>query len=329
MERMVLVSSEAVAGEGEDSHTLRTAEQGDLFAAFDGCGGMGSKRYLGGDSKTGAYLAARLAAQCIGEWYGREKERFPENEEQVDRLIRGLEKELKTRFVAYRDELLTQERSTLRIVGSMQKNLPTTMCAVWTHIQPDGRIDCLFIWVGDTRGYVLTPKGLIQITTDDVNDRYDALENLYHDAPLQNVINADVPFQLHRRLISVKPPFLAMAATDGAFGYLPTPMEFEHLLLHSLSSIKTQSNWQKKLERELTKTTADDCTLLMAIYGYDSFEQMQDDFDNRHHELQAAEVTPVRRRRQNLDYARTRWQEYQKGYDLLERENHGDIIWRL
>ena len=43
--------------------------------------------------------------------------------------------------------------------------------------------------------------------------------------------------------------------------------------------------------------------------------------------LQAAFVTPVRRRRQSVAFARGLWAEYRKGYELSEEARHAD--WRL
>ena len=73
--------------------------------------------------------------------------------------------------------------------------------------------------------------------------------------------------------VRVRPvgPCVLLCATDGCFGYLKSPMEFEHLLLSTLEASKSVDAWQEKLERVLDEIAGDDQSLAAVIIGYGSF----------------------------------------------------------
>ena len=84
-------------------------------------------------------------------------------------------------------------------------------------------------WAGDSRAYVFDPDGARQLSTDDLRDPGDALANLRHDSVVSNAMSADTEFHVSYRRVELQAPFLLVCATDGCFGYVPTPMHFEHL----------------------------------------------------------------------------------------------------
>ena len=84
-------------------------------------------------------------------------------------------------------------------------------------------------WAGDSRAYVLPADGARQLSTDDLRDPSDAMANLRRDSVVSNAMSADTDFHVNYRRVELKAPFLLVCATDGCFGYVPTPMHFEHL----------------------------------------------------------------------------------------------------
>ena len=78
-------------------------------------------------------------------------------------------------------------------------------------------------------------RGARQLTTDDLRDPGDALANLRRDSVVSNAMSADTEFHVNYRQVELQAPFLVVCATDGCFGYLPTPMHFEHLVLEPLT----------------------------------------------------------------------------------------------
>ena len=103
-------------------------------------------------------------------------------------------------------------------------------------------------WAGDSRAYVVTADGVAQLTTDDLRDPGDALANLRRDSVVSNAMSADTDFHVSYRRVSCDAPFLLVGATDGCFGYVPTPMHFEHLLLRALAGARSTQAWSTALQ---------------------------------------------------------------------------------
>lgn len=324
-EQCVHVSLAVVPECGEDSFDFHLDAGGGFLCVADGCGGLGAKRYEHAQEHTGAYLAARLATKCVCDWA--KKCAIPETPQEGRNLAVALEELLAAEMKGF--EMAHASQRGARIVGSMQRALPTTLCVALVERLPQKAVDLLFLWAGDSRGYLLGAGGLRQLTADHTTAAADALDGLYCDASLQNMINADEPFALSARRLRTESPCLVITATDGAFAYLPTPMEFEWLLLSTLMASETAEKWQNKLACKLNKVASDDCTVLIAMVGYESFEELKESFAERHNELQREYITPVRRRRMNLDYARVKWEAYRKDYDWTEGTAHDKLDWRI
>lgn len=64
-----VISGEMIEGKGEDSYSYRCKEKKGFIGVFDGCGGIGGKRYERFDYHTGAYLASRGVALATLEWW--------------------------------------------------------------------------------------------------------------------------------------------------------------------------------------------------------------------------------------------------------------------
>jgi len=153
---------------GEDCFVVLQKPECMALCVADGCGGLGSRRYPGLKNHTGAYAASRLAVHVFRQWA----------ENKADRA-RGceLEQALESAFRKVADRECIVQGS--RIVGSMQRRLPTTFCAALV-----GKDKADFLWAGDTRAYVLDEQGLHQCTGDHLKGTPDPFENLYRDMPL-------------------------------------------------------------------------------------------------------------------------------------------------
>ena len=126
--------------------------------------------------------------------------------------------------------------SSSKIRGTLTKRLPTTLLvAKAERFQQKPilmRID--FWWAGDSRAFLIQPNaGLAALTRDHVLPS-DALEQLRTDPPIQNTISSSVPFSIQHGAIGVPGPFLLLLASDGVFGYLPTPGMLELGILEAL-----------------------------------------------------------------------------------------------
>lgn len=303
----------ALPNAGEDSYALHTDEECTFLCVTDGCGGLGSKRYEKLENCTGAYIAARLAARTFADW-AQVHQNVPIKKESADVLCRELSDKLFYALKDFADAHNTEEKS--RIVGSMQRRFPTTLCAVTAYKE-----HLCFWWAGDSRGYVLDAFGLHQFTRDHVRGQLDPFEMLYRDAPLSNLLSADQKKQLQYRMTTLYRPSVVIVATDGVYSGLPTPMEAEMLLLDTLRLAKNISDWEQRLQKCIAANAQDDATMLMLPIGFQDFDQMKETLMPRRKSLQKQFITPVRRHKGDIHYAHEKWLQYQPLYDCTEAQH--------
>lgn len=272
---VICVDKAKIEGKGEDAAAFYFSRPDiHYIGVYDGCGGAGAKKYR---DMTGAYIASRYAAYIVGNLY--------ENGIQFSDLKENIYKNLKSGFDNLNKKLLS-ESSGLKIGGTMVKSLPTTASMIF--IEDTGSSDiikCNYIWAGDSRGYFLDSSGMHQITKDDLNSDEDAFSNLYNDGVLSNVICADNNFFLNSRIINIKLPAIVVSATDGSFGYYSTPMEFEYAVLSTLFESESTEEWEEKLTVYTAEASGDDSSLLLALYGFESFSSLKKYFKARYEHL--------------------------------------------
>lgn len=278
------ITGEITEGKGEDCCLADFSESGVVFAVFDGCGGIGSEQYGGPfQNHTGAYLASRTAASAFRKWFSCEfapgsVRLTPDNLPPVCQEVRGF-------LRAELDEAGKLVRSSdgqegLRIKGSMYKLLPTTASMVVGQYQ-DNQVNLYYLWAGDSRGYLLNKRGMMQITLDDTSRGLDAWDSLFEDQTLTNMLSADSDFHLHACHLLSDLPLLAIAATDGCFDYLPTPMDFEHLILGSLMNSGNYDEWLRAVDAGLKETAGDDYAMEIGVFGFSDFQDVKDYFRER------------------------------------------------
>ena len=292
-------AGEAIAGRGEDAWYYNCTDAVSIVSVFDGCGGIGARRYENYSGFTGAFVASRAAAGAAEAW-------FRTGAELTEASLRAaIDRALQ---VCGRYE---GPRSGLR--GSLSaKDFPTTMALITAFIEgQELRASCF--WAGDSRCYLLDGGGLRQLSLDDVEGS-DALANLTDDGVLKNVINAGTPFRINERAISCQPPCLLFSATDGCFGYIPSPMQFEYLLLDSLRSAGSLEEWDARLGEAFRSCAGDDFTLCIAGFGFGSYAGLQHFFKDRVRKLETQYIEPLGR---GVPAAEL-WSRYQKDYYLQE-----------
>lgn len=318
-----------VEGQGEDSDPiLRDGRELALVGVFDGMGGAGGTVYETPDGpRTGAYLASRLARDAVEqrmlqlldpEW----NLDGPATAEDLRRTVKDV--------LATRLSDLNAPRSGLR--SRLLRALPTTMALMALQRLEHGgdRWACHLFWAGDSRAYVVTADaGVCQLTLDDIRDAGDAMANLRGDSVVSNAMSADTDFVVHHRMVELTAPFLAVAATDGCFGYLPTPMHFEHLVLSTLRGSTDAASWSAALQTAIAEVTGDDASMALLGVGADDagFRRL---FASRADRLEREGIRPlddleaeVREAERHLDELRQRrgsteaqlWGRYKPGYE--------------
>ncbi|MBQ9828495.1 MAG: protein phosphatase 2C domain-containing protein [Lachnospiraceae bacterium] len=301
---------------GEDAFAYDLSRSDvNALAVFDGCGGAGAWKYPEFKNATGAFVAAQKMSESFSDWAAELKPEDIRNREHLETEFYGIT--LKTL------QALKRSCAPMGVAGSLVKSFPCTVSAAF--VTPDAEDSAILtiLNAGDSRVYILVPeRGLIQITKDDSRGGPDPLESLRDNAPISNLLNADKPFKIRTRQIRIYMPCAVICATDGVFGYVRSPMDFEYLLLKAVDDAGTAAELEEKLEDTVKKITGDDSTCLMAFYGWGSWDDIKKSLKGRLDEVSGM----VREMDRDWDSGngegtvRRIWDEYKKTtvYDELK-----------
>jgi serine/threonine protein phosphatase PrpC len=276
---------------GEDSDPiLRDGPDLGLVAVFDGMGGAGGTVYETPEGRrTGAYLASRIARDVVERRMLDllEPDWNLNGEAAAEDLHGSVQQALRERLAE-----LNAPPSGLR--SRLLRALPTTMAVVaLQRIHPGGSAwACHLLWAGDSRAYVFEPAGARQLSTDDLRDSGDAMENLRRDSVVSNAMSADTDFHVNYRRVELQAPFLVACATDGCFGYMRTPMHFEHLVLSTLRESRSTAAWSAGIQARIAEVTGDDAAMSMMGVGAD-FKEFRTLFAPRVDELDEQFIGPL------------------------------------
>ena len=306
-----------VPGQGEDSDPIvRDGRELALVGVFDGMGGAGGTVYETPDGpRTGAYLASRVARDVV-------EERMlalldPEWNLDGPAAARDLRRSVKG---ALAETLTALNAPTSGLRSKLLRALPTTMAvmALQRREPRRGRWAGHLFWSGDSRVYAFDPKtGAHQLTRDDLRDRGDALVNLRQDSLVSNAMSADTDFLVHHHQVELTAPFLAVAATDGCFGYVRTPIHFEHLVLAALRDSTDTASWSRLLQERILAITGDDASMAVLGVGADHAE-FRELFDARIREIEQGCVEPLDELEAEVSRAEQRAAEARRRHAALQ-----------
>ena len=281
-----------VQGQGEDSDPIvRDGRELGLVGVLDGMGGAGGTVYETPDGpRTGAYIGSRVARDVV-------EERMlalldPEWNLDGPAAARDVQRRVKS-ALADRLAELHAPKSGLR--SKLLRALPTTLAlmALQRREPRTGRWAGHLLWSGDSRVYVFHPvTGAHQLTLDDLRDHGDALANLREDSVVSNAMAADVDFIVNHRQVELTAPFVAVAATDGCFGYVRTPFHFEHLVLAALRDSTDTDSWSLLLQQRITAVTGDDAAMAVLGVGADH-KEFRELFASRTVDIEQRWVVPL------------------------------------
>lgn len=298
----------------EDCYAVGTLPSFCYMGVFDGCGGLGCQQISfqseAFPNHTSAWIASRIGAAAVESFF-RENGNQSFSHETVSKLEQVLNETFQTLKKKYwKDD---------GVSGSMRRNFPTTASIVVEDFQTN---QVFFLWSGDSRGYLCDKDGLAQMTRDDIRfHATDAFANLYQDSAMTKQWNADRTISVHCKEIKEISPAIYICATDGCFGFLSSPMEFEYMLLSTLEEADTPKEWEEKLIAQWLVHFGDDCTMTILPVGFTCFSDLKTFYQNRLHVLETnyqnsfSDETDVEERRQL-------WQQtYRTGYYRFRRED--------
>ena len=295
-----LICNEKIQSKGEDSGFEAYTHDAAVIGAFDGCGGLGSKTCPTISNKTEAYLASRAVSNAVKQWF---RYNFSIGFKwDVDSLKKYICANLKL-CQSCADE------TGLKLKGTMVRPFPSTIAMITFQIDK-GKLSTEHFWAGDSRTYVLDSFGIGQISIDDIKGE-DAMTNLTRDGALTNVLSADGKFFIHKAHFEPSHPCIMLCSSDGCFGYVSSPMEFELMILSSLEKSNCVDEWQRTLNDEISSRSGDDQTLALAAFGFSSFREMKKYFYDRY-----KAVLAVVQKFENADAGEKQllWEQYKPGY---------------
>lgn len=265
----VLIEHKPYEIKGEDAFAFSCIRNNlHAHAVFDGCGGSGAWKYSEFKNTTGAFVAAQSMANLFAKWYSQLPVGLVDDVDAISKSFHDMAA----------DELARLKASCapMGITGSLVKSFPCTASAALITKHDSGTIQLTSLQAGDSRIYYLTPQhGLVQFTQDESRGNPDALESLRDSVPLSNLLNADKPFFITAQKTLLSLPCAVISATDGMFGFLRSPMDFEYLLLNTLCQAKSMAEFEATFQREIARITGDDSTCVMFFYGWNSFEAVK------------------------------------------------------
>jgi hypothetical protein len=253
----------------------------------------------------------------------------------IDRHIDLLGKRIDDAFEKMNSGI-AEAQSSSQLRTKMQRNLPSTLAGWVYRAAPEREVTAF--WAGDSRCYILRDDGLCQVSRDDAKGNFDAFEAIREDPPLTNYISEKTPNSIKRRRLLYDNKLLLICASDGAFNYLQTPMDFEFVILNSLMSSKNMQTWADELAKRLQASTGDDVSMVLHPLGFDSFDDIKSFYNRRLDELSERFVEPLetlRERQAQLEKelaslrAATKektkevWGEYQVTYE--QHLHEGDL----
>ncbi|MDR1867170.1 MAG: hypothetical protein LBQ77_02750 [Treponema sp.] len=339
---LMSIYTEIIPGHGEDASPLcEQLDRGVLLGVFDGLGGAGSRKYtVNNTTKSGAYYASHLVHDAVNTFFKQPHHIQSVDKHSINRSVRNeLVPKLKKLIVSTLKEWLKKNEQGLpNLKSSLIKRLPTTAAVVYlfsgqavdfNHLSSEEVMDLspgldlhsLFLWSGDSRGYMLDPvNGLMQCTHDDLRSGGDAWENLWDDSPMSNYINADSDFSLNFYIKPMYNKSILFSATDGCFGYLKSPMHFEYLLLSTMNNAASMTLWESLLTTEIKSATSDDATLSLAAIGWNDFAELKKDFKERLKYISQEYIKPCEQLLQNQEKNSIKdlWKQYKSGYEAYE-----------
>lgn len=270
-----LICQDKIKNKGEDSYIANINQNAGIIGVYDGCGGIGARKYEEYDNQTGAFIASRVVAEGVNEWFNlwcEKKEEICSSKYLATPIKETIDKKLST----YREGIV--KKSILK--GGMQKDFPTTAAMAIVR-NFNGKSFVNILWSGDSRVYWLDNKGLHQLSCDDVEGE-DAMSNIHNDGVLKNVVSASNKYVLHEYAVENMNKGMLFTATDGCFGFLQSPMHFEFLFLDTLRMVSNIKDWENEVKKSIVNITGDDATISGILIGFDDFTDVKNYYMNRH-----------------------------------------------
>ena len=203
---------------------------GERYAfAFDGLGGSGSHRITMADGqvRTEALIAAQAAARSVDAIMAEHMETWTRRMDlsscaAAQRCAQEIAREIEAR-------LMTDLRAEAQRLSGEAERLPTTVAGWIAFPVAPGRTLGVALWAGDSRCYAIDAQRMRLYSRDDSQGERDAMEDCLGDSlQMSNLLSLGNAMTLHCVCQTFAWPTLLMAATDGFYKGVPSPMHLEY-----------------------------------------------------------------------------------------------------
>ena len=305
------VNLEASSGSGEDGHLILSGNDNNketcLIGVFDGLGGSSA----GFDGLKGGQIASKEASQVaqkiLSQWNGD--------------LIEEIAYQIQSTICQHLKSLADAKMPKSRLSGTLaSKRLCTTIALASVSERDQGIYGINLAWMGDSRIYFLSPsKGLQQLTIDDLRETKNAFEMIREDPPMSQYLTADIPlnWRIHHNFETIEERGCILACTDGCFQYLPTPWDFEKLLIETLINANSPAEWETSLVERYNQIKQDDVSLILIPFGFTDFGHIQESYRSRHENL----VSEYNNVSNDIESLRQLWDTYRIDYESKLKVN--------
>lgn len=310
----LFINEEQIPGRGEDSAMGIVRPNAAIAVSLDGCGGAGSEQYEGAGNATGARIAAEHAGSAVRAWFLQSGFGYYGTKGcTAEILSAGMKNAIRQEIMNVKERLDTGASG---VESRMLKKFPTTLAAVLLEVISADRIRCVSFWAGDSRTYVFSTSGLQQTSRDDIIGEGDPFDSLMYDDNLSNCVSADGDFDIHFSERELAEPCMVITATDGCFSYYVSPLQFEWILLDTLSESKSPSDWKDRLREAVGRYAGDDYTMSVMVVGFQNWNAVRRAYSARKQELEKDYLEELSEALTTADREkhRTIWLRYKKKY---------------
>jgi serine/threonine protein phosphatase PrpC/tetratricopeptide (TPR) repeat protein len=305
------VSLEVSSGSGEDCHLILNGSDNDketcVIGVFDGLGG----RSAGFDGLKGGQIASKEASQIVqkilSQWNGR----------LTEEIAHQIQSTICQHLKLQADAKMPKSRLSGTLTG---KRLCTTIALASISKREESIYDINLVWMGDSRIYFLSSsQGLQQLTVDDLEVKKDAFEMIREDPPMSQYLTADIPsnWRIHHNFETIEECGCILACTDGCFQYLPTPWDFEKLLIETLINANSPAEWETSLVERYNQIKQDDVSLILIPFGFTDFGHIQESYRSRNENL----VAKYNNVSNDIESLRQLWDTYRINYESKLKVN--------
>lgn len=308
-------NEEQVPGKGEDSAMRITGiSNAALIACMDGCGGAGAQIYAKANNASGARISAEHVGIALRSWFLKEQYGYWGTGNKTSSVLAAEMKAAINHELALLNEKYGGTESSVK--SRLARTFPTTLAAILLEVVATNTVRCISFWAGDSRTYVFKASGLQQTSRDDIRSHRDPFDALENDSRLSNLVSISNDFEIHTTEMLITEPCMVLTATDGCFSYFQSPMEFEWVLLDTLTESETPVQWETNLREVFGSYASDDYTMNIAVLGFYHWSAVRNAYAPRWNEFKNKYYEPLQRilAAEDRQAHALLWQQYKQEY---------------